>query len=195
MTQTVQQFPRETIKFNYDDYLLLPDDGNRYEIIEGELFMAPAPSIKHQDNLFELGVRIREFVKKKKLGIVFLSPCDVVLSNTSIIQPDIVFVSKENRGIITEKNIQGAPDLVIEIISPNTAERDLVLKKKLYAKHGVKEYWIVFIKEQKVEVYRLAEQTYILDRLYEKSDILKSPLIAGLKIRLSEVFRELGDYF
>lgn len=151
MTETLHEFPHETIQFNYDDYLLLPDDGKRYEIIEGELFMAPAPSMKHQYDLFELGVRIREFVKKKKLGIVFLAPCDVILLNTNIVQPDIVFVSKENREIITEKNIQGAPDLAVEITSSSTAERDLVLKKKLYAKFGVKEYWIAFVKEQKVE--------------------------------------------
>jgi len=142
-----------------------------------------------------MAVSLREFTKKKKLGTVFIAPCDVVLSETNIVQPDIVFVSKENGEIITERNIQCAPDLIAEITSPSTAERDMVLKKKLYAKFGAKEYWIVFAKEQKVEVHRLEKQAYVLDGVYEKSDVLKSPLIKGLKIRLSEVFRELGDYF
>jgi Uma2 family endonuclease len=111
------------------------------------------------------------------------------------VQPDILFISRANRAIVAEKNIQGAPDLVVEIVSPNTRERDLVLKKKLYAKFGAKEYWLVFLNEQKIEVYRLEDQKYILDGVYEKPGALKSPLLKGLKIRLSEVFRDLSDYF
>ncbi|MFQ5769732.1 MAG: Uma2 family endonuclease [bacterium] len=195
MPQTARKLTPENLQFTYEDYLLLPDDGKRYEIIEGELFMTPAPIIKHQNVLRELGKHIDNFVVTHNLGIVFLAPCDVILSKTNIVQPDIIFISKENRVMIKEKNIQGAPDLLIEITSPNTKERDLVLKKKLYAKFGVKEYWIVFMQEEMVKIWKLEDDAIILDGVFEKQDILKSSLVKGLEIKLSEVFREMEDYF
>lgn len=195
MKQTAQKLTSEDLKFTYEDYLLLPEDGKRYEIIEGELSMTPSPTTKHQNILSELGNTIRNFVLKNRLGIVFFAPCDVLLSKTNIVQPDIIFVSRKNRAIIKDKNIQGTPDLVVEITSPNTKENDLVLKKKLYARFEVKEYWIVFVKEEKVEVWRLEDQVFNLHVVFEKQDNLKSPLLEGLEIRLSDVFREIEDYF
>ncbi|RMD91413.1 MAG: Uma2 family endonuclease, partial [Calditrichaeota bacterium] len=143
MAELARKLTPKDLQFTYDDYLQLHDDGKRYEIIEGELFMTPAPNIQHQNILSELGERLRKFVLKKHLGIVLYAPCDVILSKTNVVQPDILYVSKINQAIITDKNIQGAPDLVVEITSATTLERDLVLKKKLYGKYGVKEYWIV----------------------------------------------------
>lgn len=195
MKQTMQKLSSEDLKFTYEDYLLLPEDGKQYEIIEGELFMTPAPITNHQKVLFELGKKIDNFVLKNHLGIVIIAPCDVLFSKTNIMQPDLIFVSKENRAIITEKNIQGAPDLLVEITSPNTKDKDLVLKKKLYAKFGVKEYWIVFMKEEKVEIWRLEENAFNLDDVFERHDTLKSPLLKGLEILLLDVFREIEDYF
>lgn len=195
MAHAAQKLPSENLKFTYEDYLVIPDDGKRYEIIEGELFMTPAPILKHQDILREFSNRIDSFVKKNNLGIVFFAPCDVIFSKTNIVQPDILFISKKNRAILAEKNIQGAPDLLVEIISPSTEERDVVFKKKLYSKFGVKEYWIVYPNEDKVEVFSLQNNGYQLHGNYEKKEVLISPLLKGLEINLSEIFRELDEYF
>ena len=142
----------EKKKYTYEDYLKTPDD-ERYELIEGELLMTPSPIPKHQRISRELEFEIIKFVKANDLGEVFYAPCDVYLDNENVVQPDILFISKERLNIIGEKNIQGAPDLAIEIISESTAYRDLVQKKKLYAKFGVKEYWIVIPGEESIEIY------------------------------------------
>jgi len=177
----------EKKKYTYEDYLKTPDD-KRYELIEGELLMTPSPATKHQRISRELEFVILKFVKANNLGEVFDAPCDVYLDNENVVQPDILFISKERLNIIGEKNIQGAPDLAIEIISESTAYRDLVQKKKLYAKFGVKEYWIVIPEEGSVEIYILKDNTYQLLKTYSKDDILESPLLKGLKIALKEIF-------
>ncbi|OHB91113.1 MAG: restriction endonuclease, partial [Planctomycetes bacterium RIFCSPHIGHO2_12_42_15] len=130
------------IKFNYQDYLQLPED-KRYEIIDGDLFTVPSPNEAHQHILVYIFNCVFNYVRKNKLGYVYCAPFDVLFSEEDIVQPDIIFVSNENRKIITKDNIKGTPDLLIEILSPDTSKRDLGIKKKLYAKNGVREYWIV----------------------------------------------------
>lgn len=195
MAHPAQKLTSENIKFTYEDYLLLPDDGKRYEIIEGELYMAPAPNTKHQNISSELFRRIANFVVENNLGLVYCAPYDILFSDANIVQPDILFISKTNRFVIKDKNVQGAPDLIVEITSPSTKKRDIALKKRLYGKFKVKEYWIAFAEEEKVEVWRLLDNDYVLDASYDKKDILKSPLLQGLAIKLSEVFRDIEDYF
>jgi Uma2 family endonuclease len=177
----------EKKKYTYADYLRTPED-ERYELIEGELLMTPAPSMRHQRISGDLYSEVRAFVNENDLGNVFYAPCDVHLDNQNVVQPDILFVSKERLNIISEKNIQGAPDLVIEIISEWSAYRDLVQKKKLYARFGVKEYWIVLPEESSVEVYTLKDDTFRLHKSYGKDDTLKSPLLQKLKIELKKIF-------
>ena len=177
----------EKKKYTYEDYLKTPDD-KRYELIEGELLMTPSPAPKHQKISRELESEILKFVKANNLGEVFDAPCDVYLDNENVVQPDILFISKERLNIIGEKNIQGAPDLAIEIISESTAYRDLVQKKKLYSKFGVKEYWIVVPEEKSVEIYILKNNVFQPYKIYSKDDILESPLLTGLKIGLKEIF-------
>ena len=177
----------EKKKYTYEDYLKTPDD-KRLELIEGELLMTPSPIPKHQKISRELEFELLRFVKANDLGEVFYAPCDVYLDNENVVQPDILFISKERLNIIGEKNIQGAPDLAIEIISENTAYRDLVQKKKLYSKFGVKEYWIVVPGEESVEIYILRDNVYQPYKTYSKDDILDSPCLQGLKIRLKEIF-------
>ena len=177
----------EKKKYTYEDYLKTPDD-KRYELIEGELLMTPSPAPKHQKISRELESEILKFVKANNLGEVFYAPLDVHLDNENVVQPDILFISKERLNIIGEKNIQGAPDLAIEIISESTAYRDLVQKKKLYSKFGVKEYWIVVPEEKSVEIYVLKNNVFQPYKIYSKDDILKSPLLTGLKIALKEIF-------
>src|SRR4030065_1336158 len=169
----------EKKKYTYEDYLKTPDD-KRYELIEGELLITPSPVTKHQSISGKLEFALRRFVTEKGLGEVFDAPLDVYLDNENVVQPDILFISKERLNIIGEKNIQGAPDLAIEIISESTAYRDLVQKKKLYARFGVKEFWIVIPDEESIEVYILKDNTFLLYRTYSKNEILESPYLKGL---------------
>jgi Uma2 family endonuclease len=177
----------EKKRYTYEDYLKTPDD-ERYELIEGELLMTPSPIPKHQRISREIEFELMKFAKENDLGEIFDAPCDVYLDNENVVQPDILFISKERLNIIGEKNIQGAPDLVIEIISESTAYRDLVQKKKLYAKFGVKEYWIVIPREELIEVYILKDNTYMLHKTYSKDETLESPYLRNLKVELTGIF-------
>lgn len=185
--ESVTKYP-EKKTFTYKDYLELPDDGNRYEIIEGELIMTPAPIPKHQIVSMELLLQLKLFVDKHQLGLVFHPPCDVLLTEKDLVQPDIFFIAQKNRKIITEKNIQGVPDLIIEILSPATAYYDLIEKKELYEKFGVKEYWIVDPKKQWIEIYTLGEGKYKIHMRRERSGKIDSLLMKGFEIELKKIF-------
>jgi len=179
------------IKFNYQDYLQLPED-KRYEIIDGELFMVPSPNEAHQRILLTLTTILLNYVKKNKLGYVYCAPFDVLFSEEDIVQPDIIFVSNENRKIITKDNIQGTPDLLVEILSPGTSKRDLGIKKKLYAKNGVREYWIVDPEQETIEVLNLKEGAF-LGKNYNTGVVgqtsrLSSSVIQGFNIDIKEIF-------
>lgn len=177
----------EKKKYTYEDYLKTPND-KRYELIDGELLMTPSPVPSHQRISGKLEFKLREFITKNKIGEVFDAPCDVYLDNENVVQPDILFISKDRLDIIGDKNIQGVPNLVIEIISENSVYRDMVQKKRLYARFGVKEYWIVIPEEKEVEVYILKGEAYQLYKTYTKVDILEAPSLKGLKIGLKEIF-------
>jgi Uma2 family endonuclease len=174
-------------RYTYKDYLETPDD-ERYELIEGELLMAPAPIPKHQRISGRLDFALRKFVMEKELGEVFYAPCDVYLDAENVVQPDILFISKERFNIVGEKNIQGAPDLVIEIVSESTAYRDLIRKKRLYSRFGVKEYWIAVPGEELIEVYILKDNAYMFFNTYTKDDTLESPYLIELRIGLRSIF-------
>ena len=179
---------KEKIKFTYEDYLRLPDDGKRYQVIEGEVYMVPAPTPYHQEILGKLLMSLDNFIEKHKLGKVYCAPCDVILSEVDIVQPDIFFISKEREDIITEKNIQGAPDFVVEIFSPFTAKLDRTLKTGLYERFGVKEYWLVDLAQKQIEVLFLRGEGYESLGIYRINQSLESPLLKGLKVDLREVF-------
>jgi Uma2 family endonuclease len=174
--------------FTYQDYLNLPEDGERYEIINGELIMVPAPYTIHQKISGNIMDELRNFVKKNSKGEVFYAPVDVVLSETNVVQPDILFIAKEHAELITEKNIAGAPDLIIEILSPTTGYYDLIEKKEIYEKFGVREYWIVDPKKQWVEIYTNENNKFKLIQRLEKEGVLKSHVLDGFQIELGKVF-------
>ena len=174
------------LRFTYRDYLLLPE-GDRRELIEGDFYVVPAPSFRHQIISRNLGTLLWEFVRGEGLGQVVWAPTDVVLSLESVVQPDILFISNERRGIITEDSVSGAPDLVVEILSPSTAERDRELKRTLYARYGVREYWIVDPEDSSVEVMALEEAGFVSARRYTSGQV-ESPLLPGLAIPLGEIF-------
>ncbi len=147
---------RDTIrhKLTYEDYLLFPEDGLRHEILDGEHYVTSAPSLWHQAASVNLTYFFVGFLRRNPLGRLFHAPCEVVLSEHDIVQPDLLFISKERFGILTAKNVQGAPDLVIEILSDNTSRRDKTLKLGIYERSGVLEYWLVDPQRQTVRVLR-----------------------------------------
>ena len=181
VTQT-QQGP-----FTYADYLLTPDDV-RYELINGELIMAPAPVPRHQRVGMRFSNRMGPFIDENALGELFAAPIDVYLSDTNLVQPDLLFISTARAHIITETNIQGAPDLVIEIASPSTEERDRSVKLELYARFGVLEYWLAHPLSQTVDALRLEDGRFVNAGHYGRGDTLTTSLLPGLRIDLSQVF-------
>ncbi len=175
-------------KLTYEDYLNTPDD-ERYELIDGELIMSPSPRMAHQEADMEIGSILHTFVKLRNLGKVYSAPFDVVLSDTDVVQPDLLFVSRERLHIITEDNIQGAPDLAVEILSPSTSARDRGYKRDLYAKHGVKEYWQVDTDAKRITVLSLnAHGDYDVVAVYGVGQTLTSPLLPGFALNLDEIF-------
>ena len=174
--------------YTYDDYLKLNDD-KQYELIGGKLILVPAPRTIHQRIKGRIFRMVADFVDKNSLGEVLDAPIDVVLTEKDKPQPDILFVSKKRLDIITEANVRGAPDLVIEILSPSTSKWDKVEKSRLYYKHGVKEYWIVDPDGKYVEVFISGDKNWNLFQAYDENDILISPLLTGLEIQLKEVFK------
>jgi Uma2 family endonuclease len=178
--------------FTYDDYLKINDD-KRYEIIEGELIMNPAPSSKHQIIINNLGYFITDFVKKNNLGQVIYSPYDVILDSNVVVQPDILYISKENIKNIKKRGLFGSPDLVVEIVSPSSLKRDTEDKRNIYKKYGIKEYWIIFPNEEIIEVLELEEGTYKVFDYSSTEDTdneqkVKSKVFAGLEIKLKDIF-------
>ena len=172
----------------YEDYARTPDD-ERWELLDGELVMVPSPNMPHQATQAKLGSRLNNFVEQGGLGHVFFAPTDVVLSDTNVVQPDVLFVSREREHIITHANIQGAPDLTVEIRSPSTAERDLTVKCRLYAEHGVKEYWLVDPDEMTVTVLLLGERGYEEAGSYRRGQSFDSTAVEGFNVSLDEVFQ------
>ena len=135
--------PVHTTKFTYEDYLLFPEDGRRHELIAGDHYVTPSPRTKHQKVSGSLLVSLGTHLQKSKGGQVLAAPMDVVLSDLDVVQPDLLFISQARSSILTEKNIQGAPDLLVEILSDSTRKTDEIIKRKLYEQHRVSEYWII----------------------------------------------------
>ena len=175
-------------KLTYADYCRTLDD-ERYELLDGELVMVPAPNLGHQRVDAKLGWRIAQFVEERSLGEVFSAPCDVVLSETNVVQPDLLFVSNERAHILFNgANVRGAPDLVIEILSPSTTGRDRSLKRALYARYGVSEYWLVNPDARTVTVLRLDDGAFAEVAHYGAGQTLTSPTLPGFAVNLDSIF-------
>ena len=174
-------------KLTYDDYAKTPED-ERWELIDGELIKIATPNTAHQMILSEIIFPLATFVKAGDLGSVFPRPTDVVLSDYDTVQPDVVFVSKERESVITRANIRGAPDLVVEILSPSTARRDWRDKFDLYELHGAPEYWLADPDSRMIWVFILREGAFAEAGRYGEGDTLVSPTLAGFELDLSNVF-------
>jgi Uma2 family endonuclease len=175
------------IRLNYEDYCLLPNDGKRYEIIDGELFVTPSLLRRHQLVLANLLYYLTDFVKKHNSGAVYPAPFDVVFSQYDVVEPDILYISKARASVITEKNVQGAPDLVVEVLSESTAKIDRTTKLKLYARYGVAEYWVIDPVTYSAEIYRLVPGGYELAAPLDSSQSLTSPLLPGFTLPLTRL--------
>jgi len=173
-------------KKNVADYLALPDEP-RVELLGGEFFMSPSPNSKHQTVVLNLGSRLDGFVRKKQLGRVFVAPFDAVLSDETVLQPDVLFVAAENLAKIRDR-LYGAPDLAVEVLSAANAERDRIVKRDLYARYGVREYWIVDPDARTLEVMVLERGAFRLLGIFGAGDRLASPLLGDLDLPVSELF-------
>jgi Uma2 family endonuclease len=183
---TIPVMPASARKMTYADYARIPADGHRHEVIGGEEIMTPAPDVPHQRTSRKLERLLDEHVIARQLGEVFDAPIDVVLSPEDVVQPDIVFIAKEHSGRITQKNIQGAPDLVIEILSPSTAAVDRGAKLALYERAEVSEYWLVDPAAKVIEIRELESPRRV--RIYKEGQSFESRLLTGLMVRLADVF-------
>ena len=179
---------RAKVRFNYQDYCMLPEE-KRYELIDGELYMAPAPGSVHQFISRNLGFLLWDFVSSNQLGEVAFAPFDVILSDEDVVQPDLFFVSRERQDIISARGCEGPPDLVVEILSPSTQQRDRGLKRKLYAKYGVRELWLVDPESKTIEVLGLEADDFATLAVYPEDTPLSSPLISGLALPVDRVFQ------
>jgi Uma2 family endonuclease len=182
--------PDRLRKLTYDDYALLQDDGQRHEIIDGEHYMTPSPVTAHQRAGFRLGLRLGGFVEAHGLGEVFSAPYDVVLSRHDVVQPDLLFIAKQRAGIVGAKNVQGVPDLVIEILSDRTRKLDEEIKLDLYERSGVKEYWVVDPQRRALQVFRRAGDGLRLaaDLSAAGGGVVTPPLLPGFELSLVELF-------
>ena len=182
----------EVQKLSYEDYALIPDDGRRHEILDGEHVMSPAPKTKHQRIVSRLDRSLGSYVEEHGLGEVFVAPFDVLLSDHDIVQPDVCFVSAERHLIVDEDNCKGAPDLVVEVVSASTRRRDLVDKRKLYERGGVAEFWVVDPAVDGVQVFRRGEGgAYVraADLSAESGDVITSPLAPDWRLALADLLR------
>jgi Uma2 family endonuclease len=175
-------------KLTYEDYLAFPEDGFRHEIIEGEHYVSPPPLVRHQRILLRVTYLIQGYLETHAIGEVLFAPVAVLLSEFNIFEPDLLYLSHERAHQLTEKNLQGAPDLVVEILSPSTKSRDKRLKREVYERTGVDEYWIVDPDLDLVDVYRRDGERLASPVQYRQDQLLTLALLPGLEIPLEKVF-------
>ena len=183
--------PRQRVKLTHADYLLFPDDGKRHELIDGAHFVTPSPRVNHQTAAQNLYLALALFVRERKLGRIFMAPMDVILSDFDVVEPDLLFVSSTNQGIVQDW-IRGAPDLVVEVLSPTTRRRDETLKRDLYERRQIAEYWTVDPEAESVRLYRLSDGVYGEPTLLraECGDRIETPLLPGLEVEVSRIFEQ-----
>jgi Uma2 family endonuclease len=180
-----------SLKLTYDDFLHFPDDGKRHELIDGEHYVTPSPNTRHQKISGNLYLIIRSWLESHPVGQLFFAPFDVVFSCFDVVEPDLLYMSNERaQAILTEKHVTGPPEIVIEIGSPGTRQRDETIKRRLYERTAVSEYWVVDPDLDLIRVYRRSGQRF--DRPVELSmeagDVLRTEQLPGLEVPLSRVF-------
>jgi Uma2 family endonuclease len=187
---------RADSRLTYDDFLLFPDDGRRHEIIDGEHYVTPSPNLRHQRLVGRLFLSIGNYLAAHPgAGQLFLAPLDVVLSYHDVVEPDLLFVAGDQSAIMTEKNIQGPPALVIEVISKGTRKKDAQTKRRLFERTGVREYWLVDPERDLVQVLRASTEGKLVrvEELAAEDDAtLTTPLLAGWQLSMRALFADPG---
>lgn len=173
--------------YTYKDYAALPE-GAPYQLIGGELVLTPAPGTYHQVVSMKLEFEMARYVLERNLGLVLYAPVDVYLGETDTYQPDLIFISRERMHIIEPARINGAPDLVVEILSPATAYYDLRKKFRVYERCGVREYWVVDPEEKVIEVFALKEGKFVLVQRAEGTGEVSSGVIEGFTVSVESIF-------
>ncbi len=183
---------RADTRLTYDDLLLFPDDGLRHEIIDGEHYMTASPTVRHQLVVGRLQGEIYMYLKAHPgTGTLLTAPLDVVLSQHDVVEPDLLFVAADQAGVVTAANLQGPPALVVEVLSPSTRKRDAQIKRRLFARSGVREYWLVDPELDTVQVYRRADEGTFqraAELSAEDDQALTTPILPGWSLRLRELF-------
>ena len=180
------------VKLTYDDFVLFPDDGKRHELIDGEHYVTPSPNRTHQRVSGNLHLLIGTWLEDHPIGQVYYAPFDVVFSMFDVVEPDLLFMSNERAAaVLTDANVQGAPELVIEIASKGTRKRDETMKRRLYERSGVSEYWIVDPEIDVVRGYRRGAERFERPTEFraDQDDTLATPLLPGLTLPLARIFR------
>lgn len=188
MSGVPDRIPEGPIKLTYEDYVGLPNDGKRYEIFDGELSVTPSPVTRHQRVSRNLQRILDRHVVERRLGEVLYAPTDVILAPTTVVVPDLVFVRADRSAIITERAIEGPPDLIVEIVSPSSLRQDRVTKAALYARYEVAHYWIVDPEARTVEFYELENESYRLVTKAAGGETVEPSLLPGLRIDLGKVW-------
>ncbi|MCE2459026.1 MAG: Uma2 family endonuclease [Dehalococcoidia bacterium] len=176
-----------TPKLTYQDYANLEGD-ERYELLNGELILVASPNRGHQSASVRLLTRMHSFVEENDLGWVYCAPFDVLFTDTDVVQPDILFISREREHILTPANVQGAPDLIVEILSPSSSTRDWRSKRELYSAHGVREYWIVDPTNRIVSILLPQDGVLEIDQTHTEDETATSTVIEGFSVSLDTIF-------
>ena len=183
--EPVLNFLMTQVRFTYEDLRLFPDDGLRRELIDGEVYVTPSPTSRHQRVVTNLAFRIGLYLHDNPLGEVFVAPLDVIFSvDDDVTEPDILYVSNERASIISERGIEGAPDWLIEVTSPSTRKRDFTLKLKRYQRYGVRLYWIVDLEAEMIHVWEEGGH-----EVFEADDTLSVSLLPGFSLAAGEILR------
>src|SRR5262245_41972160 len=183
--------PPHSVKLTYDDFVRFPDDGLRHELIDGEHFVTPSPNPRHQRILGSLYLEIGNHLKAHPIGEVFFAPLDVVISTFDVVEPDLLYMSRQRAAeVLVPEHVRGVPELVVEIASKSTRKRDETIKRALYERAGVSEYWVVDPKVDVVRVYRNSAEGFSqpIELRRDTGDTLTTPLLPGLTIPLEVIF-------
>ena len=181
------------VKLTYEDFLLFPDDGKRHELIDGEHYVTPSPNIRHQRIIGNLYFLIRVWLESHPIGQIFLSPLDVVFSDFDVVEPDLLYLSNERASqVLTQLHVKGVPELVVEIASKSTRKRDETIKRRLYERVGVSEYWVVDPAIDVIRIYRREDDGFgrPVELSCEADDVLTTPLLPGLQLLLRNIFKD-----
>jgi Uma2 family endonuclease len=188
-----QTTAKPSVKLTYDDFVQFPNDRQRHELIDGAHYVTPSPSTRHQQILGRLHLAIGNWLDAQPIGQLFCAPLDVVLSHFDVVEPDLLYVSNERAAeVLTTAHAAGAPDLVIEIGSPGTRRRDQTIKRRLYQRFGVTEYWFVDPASDAIRVYQRMGGRFdaVIELSSDHDDALTTRLFPGLQLSLKMLFRD-----